>query len=402
MPLYVNGRTQIVDRMLALHHKGRLGQSWLFTGPDGSGKEITALEIARRINCATPQICTVKPSCESCHKAATFQHPDIRWLGPAPASLKDSEVRHLLEAKQEDPFFRPAYASSSEVLIGDVDNPGPLSVRAVLQFLRLRPFQGSHKVVIISDAHRLRSGAANAFLKMLEEPPQDALIMLLSSMRSSILPTILSRCQQVNFEIYGRDELCRLLTSVYGLAETEASRLATASAGDARRATRMILPEPRILRTWSRQLFEAIHRGSRSTGHIAAEMLHKGVLPADLVAGETDENRKGPSLKTAPLKDLAARRERAIQLCELLHLHYSGLLGCLSLGDAWSAPFPEDTQGTRGLATGRSPMGVIRDIQRIDDARSDIDHYLNIGLMMSLLFQELIDHAKQEAMASRV
>ena len=95
----------------------------------------------------------------------------------------------LLARKQADPFHQPPFAASSEVLIGDPDRPGPLTVRSVLQFLRVRPFQGRLKTAIVADAHRLRAGAANAFLKMLEEPPPDTLIILLSSLCGGMLPT---------------------------------------------------------------------------------------------------------------------------------------------------------------------------------------------------------------------
>jgi len=150
-----------------MRHTGTLGQSYLFAGPEGSGKELTALEIARLINCRTPDECADTPVCESCHKVVSFQHPDLRWICPAPAAITESEVVDLLARKQEDPFHQPAFVSSSEVLIGDPDRPGALTVRSLLQFLRVRPFQGSLKTAIVGDAHRLRTGAANAFLKML-------------------------------------------------------------------------------------------------------------------------------------------------------------------------------------------------------------------------------------------
>jgi hypothetical protein len=130
-------------------------------------------------------------------------------------------------------------------------------------------------------------------------------------------------------------------------------------------------------------------------------MLHKGLLPADLVESENANRTSGAKMKTAPLKELTAKRDRAIQLCEMLHLQYSGMLGCLSLGDTWSTPFPDDASRIREMASGRTQAGLIRDIKRIDDARGDIDRNLNIGLMMSVLFQELIDNAKQEAVAAR-
>ena len=401
MTTVAGGRREITGRLLKLSDAGQLGQSFIFAGPDGSGKEATALELARLLNCSTPETCLDRPACESCRKAIGFQHPDIRWIGPAPASISEDDIVDLLAEKQDDPFFRPAYAAASEVLIGDPDHPGPLSVRALLQFLRLRPFQGTHKVAIIADAHRLRSGAANAFLKMLEEPPDDSLIILLSSRSGSILPTIRSRCQQIVFNPYPRAELAALLRSVYAMPAKEAERLADIADGDVRRASRLRRPEPRVLQAWAGDLFAAIHDGRRSYAHITAEMLHKGVLPEDLVARENETADRADRIKTAPLKELPRKRERAIQLCDALNLHYAGLLESL-VPDPADAGTPARPQGgPGGGAARRSIRTLVADINLIDDARRDIDRNLNIGLMMAVLFQELITRAEADAPAER-
>ena len=86
------GHHDIADRITRALERGQAGQPYLFVGPEGCGKEVTALEIARRVNCAAPDTCQPQQRCESCQKALTFQHPDIRWIGPAPASLEDPGI----------------------------------------------------------------------------------------------------------------------------------------------------------------------------------------------------------------------------------------------------------------------------------------------------------------------
>jgi len=392
VPALATGRPEIIERLTALARDGALGQAHLFVGPDGSGKEITALDLARRLQCPTPDACRETPSCESCRKALTFQHPDIRWIGPAPASIGEDDVVRLLADKQADPFHRPAHAASGEVLIGDPESPGPLTVRALLQFLRLKPFQGPLKVAVIDMAHRLRTGAANAFLKVLEEPPADSLIILCSAQAGGLLPTIRSRCQQVVFPPYSRQALSDLLRSVYDMDAERAGTVADAAAGNARLAARLLRPEPRLLRRWAHLLFEAIHEGRRGAGHQAAEMLHKGVLPPELVSAVNEEG--GQKLKSAPLKDLARKRERALDLLDMLQGRFGELLrvrvGAVS-----------ETEAPASAATPRAPVGLIEDIRRIETARGDIDHNLNIGLTLAVLFQELIDHAAADAAAAR-
>lgn len=392
-------RTDVVERLLGLHRRGRLGQAYLLVGPEGAGKEQTALELARLINCADPDACRDEARCESCLKAVTFQHPDIRWLGPAPASAGEAEATRVFAAKQADPFHQPAWAASSEVLIGDPDRPGPLTVRSVLQFLRLKPFQGTTKVAVVADAHRLRAGAANAFLKALEEPPADALILLVSSVRAGILPTIRSRCQIVSVPAWDEGELTVLLRDRYGLDAAEAGGLARLGVGDARRAARLRLPAPRVLAAWAADLLRLVNDERAGSAMLAAEMLHKGVLPDGHLAAVNEAGGEGTPLKNTPLKELAAKRDRAILLCEMLHLLYSDLLGRLARGADWR-PLREETGPLiEELAARRTPAGVLRDVESIETARRDVTRNMNIGLVTAVLVQELSDHARSDRTA---
>lgn len=392
------GRRDKVERFLGLRRQGALGQSWLFTGPEGSGKEATALEIARLLQCATPETCADAPACESCRKAVSHQHPDIRWICPAPAAITDAEVSDLLARKREDPFHQPVFAASSEVLIGDPDHPGSFSVRSLLQFLRVRPFQGCLKIAVVGEAHRLRAGAANAFLKMLEEPPPDALIILLTSQRGGLLPTILSRCQAVPFEPYGDAELADILTGLYGLEPAEALSFARASGGNARRAAAFRLPATRALRAWSAEILRSLDAGRPGTVQVAAEQLHKGLVPDRLVAAA--EAAAGGRARVGAAKDLVEKRERAIRLCETLHLYYSDLLGCATRGDTWEPRLTDDETLVRDLAARRTPYGLLQDIDAVERARTGVDRNLNIGLVMAVLFRELSDAFEKDRAAT--
>lgn len=404
------GRKPILDRFLRLRAGGSLGQSYLFCGPEGSGKELTALELARMINCPRPEPCSGPDYCESCSKALTFQHPDIRWIGPAPATIKEADVVALLEDKQEDPLHQPAFASSSEITIGDPEHPGALTVRSLLQFLRLRPFQGGYRIAVVSDAHRMRVEAANAFLKTLEEPPPETLILMLTSVRSAVLPTILSRCQQVPFEPYGRRELRDLLLGLYGpqsaprrrskgspppLDEREAESLARISGGNARRAASLRLPVPRVLRSWARSLVADLAAGRGGTAQAAADLLHKGRLPDDLARDADLTNRQ----KTAD--SLPEKRERAIQLCEMMNLYYSDVLACRELGGDWIPRLEADRDLIGDLAARGESRGLLLCIDAVERARAGIDRNLNIGLTMAVLFQELMTHDPKAGAASR-
>ena len=381
------GRSDVLARLTGRLRADQIGQPLLFVGPEGAGKETTALELARLANCVDPENCRPARLCESCVKAATFQHPDIRWIGPAPASVNETVVRELLEQKRANPFYQADFAASARVSIGDPEHPGPLSIRALIHFLRLQSFQGRYKIAVVADAHRMTAGAANAFLKTLEEPPPRTLIMLLTTNADGLLPTILSRCEQVRFDPYDQQELARILAELGDLTAPEAAEQAVLADGNARKGVALLAPLARALHDWAGKLFQAIHAGQRGTAHLGADHLHGGSLPAELIPAELDA-------KSCQARDLAARRQRALLLCESLILYYSETLACRERGADWRPRMEAAATFVRDQARRRRTNTLLADIAGIESTKGDIDRNLNIGLSMAVLFEGLIDHAE--------
>lgn len=380
-PVYPGVRT-VADRLLASLAAGRAGQPYLFAGPEGSGKEITALEIVRRAQCPRPDRCRPELLCESCQKAITFQHPDILWLGPAPASLEDPRkadmVRALFQAKIDDPFFQPDFAASSQILIGNPDQPGPLTVRGLLQFLRRQSFQGRWQAAVVCGADRLNPAAANALLKTLEEPPPGALLILIANSSAGVLPTILSRCQQVLFTPYRQAELIALLErqapQAPAASRVEAARLAD---GNVRKALAWLDEENQALRRWTEQLFAELGQGRHGPGQVAAERLHQGTI------GEATGADLG----------LPGRRRQALLVCETLAVLLAESVTCRELGDAWRPRAGAVADLIRAAAFRRSTSALLEDLARVERAKRDIDGNLNLGLIMAVLLRDLTDHA---------
>lgn len=383
------GRQAVLDNLLRIRQVDKLGQPFLLVGPEGSGKENTALEFARLLNCSQPETCGPARLCESCVKALGFQHPDIRWIGPAPAALKEGEVRELLDAKIANPFYQPPYASTSFVSIGDPENPGPLSVRSIIHFLRRRAFQSPYKVAIVADGHRMNAAAANAFLKTLEEPPPDTVIFVLTPGTEGMLPTILSRCQKVRFEPWPEQELAGILRDLTEASSEEVAQAVRVSDGNARRALELLEPEAGLVMQWAGQLFDWIHRGDRAMVSIAADEVHRGLLGHQVLPPDAPA-------KMGELKDTPSRRNRALQLCELLNLHYSDTVGVRETGDSWRHRLPAVARLTGGVAPTRNTVTLLKDMEMIDAARLDIDRNINIGLALAVLFEGLITHAQRD------
>ncbi len=197
---------------------GRLAHAYLFTGPDGSGKESVAFEIASLLNCS--KAATGNPAgscglCLDCVQIQSFMHPNVEYIFPIESALldagdsakkenkrfTDAKERYdaLLDQKKLNPYLSPAMERSMGILTEQI-----ISLQHKAMFM---PNEGSKKIFIISQAERLHPSAANKLLKLLEEPPPHVLFILVSSRPEALLPTIRSRCQAVRFSRITAQEL---------------------------------------------------------------------------------------------------------------------------------------------------------------------------------------------------
>ena len=197
---------------------GRFAHAYLFTGPDGSGKESVAFEIASILNCRNAPTSYKTGSCESCPdclQIQSFMHPNVEYIFPVESALLDpgdttkkenkrfTEAKErydvLLEQKKQNPYFAPAMERSMGILTEQIIT---LQHKAIFM-----PNNGNQKIFIISQAERLHPSAANKLLKLLEEPPPHVIFILVSSRPEALLPTIRSRCQAIRFSRVTTHEL---------------------------------------------------------------------------------------------------------------------------------------------------------------------------------------------------
>ena len=158
--------------------RGRLAHAYLFTGDDLGELEAMARTLAKVLNCQQPQragraAVDCCDACGNCERVNDGNFPDLFFVRP------ESKLR-LLKIGQ---FTRRD--DSPPVVMND--------------FIHMKPYEGSHKVGVIVEADRMNEAACNSFLKTLEEPPANSVIILLTTQPQQILDTILSRCLRLNF-----------------------------------------------------------------------------------------------------------------------------------------------------------------------------------------------------------
>ncbi len=237
-PLY--GHEDLRRRFATAAAEGRLPQSLLLHGPEGTGKERLAQWIAALLLCRSGDPAK-RPcgSCRSCRLAAGLQHPDVHWFFPVPSpksGLAPEKRREKLEetrlevlaALREDPL-RPRVSDLSDALYLQV-------VDEIRARASRRPAMAEGAVFVVADAERMvpqasSPEAANAFLKLLEEPPPDTAFVLTSSRPGLLLPTIRSRVLAVRVAPPDVETATRFLETEAGLPADRAVELARRAGG---------------------------------------------------------------------------------------------------------------------------------------------------------------------------
>ncbi|MEX0908682.1 MAG: hypothetical protein WDZ58_02870 [Gemmatimonadaceae bacterium] len=198
IPLYGHG--SLSKRLARSAASGRLPSSLLLHGPAGIGKQRLALWLAQLLLCAGEDPPCGR--CQHCRYMAELQHPDLHWLFPRPR-LKDSDpdpddvrddYREAIVERVAEAGLYEAPSGSEGIFIA--------AVRSLTREAMLAPALAARKVFVIGDAERMVSQegadqAANALLKLLEEPPADTFFILTSSEPAALLPTIRSRVAAV-------------------------------------------------------------------------------------------------------------------------------------------------------------------------------------------------------------
>ncbi len=183
-----------------------LPQALLITGPDGSGLPLFALALVQARLCGSHDPANGLPCgrCRSCEWFAAGHHPDVLRVGGDVAMGTESDG-DAGEGRSKAAEAREDATKSRSIPVGEV--------RRLTSFLQVPSHGEVGRFVILSPADGMNTAAANALLKILEEPPPRTTLVLVSSRESRLLPTVRSRCQLIRLARPGRDEALRWLTA---------------------------------------------------------------------------------------------------------------------------------------------------------------------------------------------
>ncbi|HLE63105.1 MAG TPA: DNA polymerase III subunit delta' [Pyrinomonadaceae bacterium] len=205
---------QIIQRMLEFQ---RLPGALLFAGEEGIGKKLFALEVARALNCRSLRGVQGCGECSSCQRISRFNYPQ---------SEDSEDWKQIIWTDHGDVGM---VVAPKRVLLVD-------QMRQIEREANFRPFEGNARVFLIDDADKLNEPAANALLKVLEEPPPTSHLILITSQPAMLLPTIRSRCQVVRFSPLTAAEIEEYLIRNQSAPKKEAALRARVARGSIGRA----------------------------------------------------------------------------------------------------------------------------------------------------------------------
>ncbi len=228
------GHKRQIEQLKRVRDGGRVAHAYLFYGPDGVGKELTAFAFTQALNCVGEE--APCGECEHCRKIQRGGHPDVRLV----ASEEELVARKLTQVEGRK-------VASRQIRREQLDELADL--------FRHRPYAGRWKVVLVVDADLMNENSQNRFLKTLEEPSPDSVIILLTSRPEALLPTVRSRCQALAFNSVPREDIVGYLNKEHGIEADAAEVFAAMAQGSLGRALALVEGEVLAVRN---QVAEAL------------------------------------------------------------------------------------------------------------------------------------------------
>ena len=303
---------------------GTVSHSYLIEGAEGAGKKTLARDFAMALVCKEPQEGKACGRCSSCRVFLSGNHPDVHVIRP--------------------------------------DEKGGIPVQtvreALVQDIEILPYYNGRKIYIVEDAQNLSQQAQNVLLKTIEEPPEYAVILLLTTSVQSFLPTVISRCVQIRLVPLPEPFVASILQEQYGIDERTAVECAAFSGGSVGKA----------LQTSSSEEFAALRE------KWLGKLQHLSELgPADVMMWSKD------------LEDQVHMED----VLRILEVWFRDLILVSETGDTSLCMCRGQAEALRKSAARYDKKELYRKIAVLEDARTKRGHNVNFGLWSDWLLSQL-------------
>lgn len=236
----VIGHEDLKKRLIQSVKESRVSHAQLFLGPEGSGKMPLALAYAQYINCTNRSESDSCGVCPSCRKYMSLTHPDLHFVFPTATTKKvdkNPESDLFITEWREYLIECQCYTDLSDWFnkLSIENKQGIINVRdaaTIMRKLSFKAYESEYKVAIIWMAEKLNTQSANKLLKLIEEPPEKTLFILIAEHQEEILTTIRSRCVMMKVPKLGLKETQQALVERVGCTEQEAYDAATLADGN--------------------------------------------------------------------------------------------------------------------------------------------------------------------------
>lgn len=238
----IPGQQAVIDRLRRSVAENHVSHALLFHGPEGSGKFAIALAFARYINCEKRTAEDACGVCPSCVKHNKLIHPDLHFVFPVikkkslPEPVSDTYISQWRDMVMKSPYFSLSTWTEAMEVANEQASIFVAEAAEILRKLSLKSFESDYKIMIIWLPEKMNPETANKLLKIIEEPPEKTLFILVSEEDDKLLPTITSRCQHIRIPAIPAEDMTMYLEKELGTEHARASEISGIANGNMVRA----------------------------------------------------------------------------------------------------------------------------------------------------------------------
>lgn len=323
------GHEKLIEHLQNAIRMDKVSHAYIFNGEDGVGKNLTADCFAAALQCEEQGI-NACGHCKSCMQAASGNHPDILRVSHEKSVISVDDIRTQLNSD-----------------------------------IQIKPYSSRYKIYIVDEAEKMNEQAQNALLKTLEEPPEYAVILLLTNNRSRFLPTILSRCVALDFKPVPKAKIKTYLMEQCQIPDYQAELSAEFSAGNLGKAIQ--------------------YASSEEFGMIKDEVIHTLKYMGQMEHQELME----------VLKYFSEKKQAIDECLDLMVLWFRDVLIFKATKDANRVLYKKELSDISGQARLVSFEGLNEMLEAIEKFRLRLRANVNFEIAAELMLFTIQDHLKE-------